>query len=428
MLVLHIIYERNIRDRKTIADYTYSFRKYATDHRHLYINAALPLPLSLKNIPADLIIFHYTFVGQKWAGQEHFLKVQTTIDELQSHTAHKVAINQDEYYLSNAVCDFCKRFNIKSFITLLPEKEWQKVYPYEKSGIEQFIFSFAGYIDEEEIKYLNDIQPPHFSRKIDISYRARKVPYWLGEHGQIKYQIGEAFLTSPKTSQLNCDISSRESDVFYGRNWLKFLANSRTALGCLGGASLHDPDGNIRSIVDLYVKSNPKALFAEVKKACFNETDNNLEYFAISPRHFECCITKTCQILMKGNYFGVLKPNIDYIELKPDYSNLDQVIVQIKDPEFTQIIANNAFNNVVQSGKYTYRYFAKDVFHRLHPRLILTSSPNFIWNFYQFLFIIHPFRKFLHQYFSLLGLKIIINTMLRPLNMEIIKRKIRFIK
>ena len=86
-----------------------------------------------------------------------------------------------------------------------------------------------------------------------------------------------------------------------------------------------------------------------------------MKLFAISPRHFECAMTKTCQVLVEGDYQGVLEPGRHYIELKRDYSNLDEVIEKIQDRELCEQIAERAYEEVVASGKYTYRLLAEQV-------------------------------------------------------------------
>lgn len=39
---------------------------------------------------------------------------------------------------------------------------------------------------------------------------------------------------------------------------------------------------------------------------------------------------KTCKLLMKGDYAGVFRAGRDYIEIKKDFSNLDEVIQKVK--------------------------------------------------------------------------------------------------
>ena len=54
--------------------------------------------------------------------------------------------------------------------------------------------------------------------------------------------------------------------------------------------------------------------------------DGRLQLFAISPRHLEACATRTCQVLVEGEYSGVLRPGEHYIPVRKDLSNLDDVL------------------------------------------------------------------------------------------------------
>ena len=355
LIVYHKIYERDIR--ATIDEHLYSFRRYSIEKCY-YLNAALGIPAYLKWIKFDLIIFHYTFFAWKWfpKAKTGFLK---RCERLKEVRGYKVAIPQDEYVHSDAVCSFFREFGIKTVFTCLPETEWQKVYPREKSGLEHYVTVLTGYIDEGAVarisKYKKEL------REIDIGYRARKLPYWLGRHGQLKWLLAEKFSKTDRGHGLRVDISTEPGDVFLGEDWYRFLLRCRTVLGCEGGASLHDPEGSIWQRVETYMETHPSAEFDEVEQSCFPGQDGNLKLFSLSPRHFECCITRTCQVLVEGDYGGILKPGVHYIDIKKDWSNLEQVMQKIKDRFYCERLAENAFGDIVGSGLYTYRKFVDKV-------------------------------------------------------------------
>ena len=86
-----------------------------------------------------------------------------------------------------------------------------------------------------------------------------------------------------------------------------------------------------------------------------------LQLFAISPRHLEACATKTCQVLVEGSYNGILTAGEHFIELKKDFSNIHLVLDKIKEDKQREHIVNRAYKDIVQSGKYSYNNFVKDV-------------------------------------------------------------------
>jgi hypothetical protein len=68
-------------------------------------------------------------------------------------------------------------------------------------------------------------------------------------------------------------------------------------------------------------------------------------------------MTRTAQILVEGEYNGILMPWRHYIPLKRNFSNLNEVILILEDETKRIEIAENAYNDIVRSHKYTYRRF-----------------------------------------------------------------------
>ena len=139
----------------------------------------------------------------------------------------------------------------------------------------------------------------------------------------------------------------------------------------------------VQKRVNKYVNQNPRASFEEIEKNCFPGIDYNISCFAISPRHFEAVITKTLQVLVEGYYGGVFKPWVHYLPLKKDYSNFNEIIGFLKDSEKCQNIIDNAFNDIVLSGKYTYKTFVEAVLKEYKMKLkIIVDKPNNFERFY----------------------------------------------
>ena len=378
MRVLVVFYEISKNDRNTIGEHLSSFKKYS-DHEFLYLNAFYGVPNSLLKIKFDIVLYHYTFLSQKWNGPDSFALVLNKSRALTQVSGLKVAMPQDEYVYSNLLNKFFKTFGVEVVFTCLPTSEWEKVYPFEKSGVRHFFTTFTGYIDDAAKLKLKDYSKEHAKRTIDIGYRARNLPFWLGRHGAYKGKLTSVFQEHPLSSNLVLDLSNDEKKVFKGFEWYNFLLNCRVVLGCEGGASLHDPDGSIRLCVEEYTSKNKKCSFEEAEASCFPGKDGNLELFAISPRHFEACLTKTCQVLLEGSYNQVFIPGRHYIELKKDFSNLDDVYKKIQNVEFCEEIAENAYADIVMNGKHYYSDFVKDFFDKcetLNKILSVDSNKN----------------------------------------------------
>jgi hypothetical protein len=344
--------------RKTMDDHLNSFRRYVDGVTFFYCDFFLRLPLFLKWIKWDGIILHYTLLSERWDPQlwQHHLEKMAKIGSLKGF---KVAIPQDEYSRIPELQTLLKRAGVHTVFTCLSPVDYDKIYPFDKTGIHYRISTCPGFVDEATFATIRSIKPP--SRDVDIGYRARSLPFWLGRHGQIKKEVADRTLEAKNSHNLKLDISTDPKDVFYGDDWIQFLLRCRCVLGCLGGASLYDSDGSIRPRVESFTERHPDATFDEVEQNCFPNQDYSLSLFALSPRHFECAMTKTCQILVEGDYQGIFIPGRHFIELKKDYSNLDDVFAKAADAEYCQKIGETAYQDIALSDKYTYRAFANQV-------------------------------------------------------------------
>jgi hypothetical protein len=179
----------------------------------------------------------------------------------------------------------------------------------------------------------------------------------------LKTQLAEIFERESAARGIKADISTRAEDTLHGDAWYEFLLRCKYTIGVEGGASILDSDGSVRERTDRYAAQHPGAEFEDVEAACFPGLDGSLGLFAISPRHLEACATRTCQVLIEGNYNGVLTPGKHYIELRRDFSNLDDIFVQLKNDDLRAKIVDLdlAYRDVVESGKYSYAGFVKQV-------------------------------------------------------------------
>lgn len=80
-------------------------------------------------------------------------------------------------------------------------------------------------------------------------------------------------------------------------------------------------------------------------------------YYAkcVSSRHFDAAGTKTCQIMFRGRFNDILKADAHYLALEPDFSNIDDVLAQFRDPQRRQSIADAAFELVRTEHTYDRR-------------------------------------------------------------------------
>lgn len=379
--------------RATTQDHLYCFRRYS-GHRCYYFNM-LTLgkpwyrkpPQSIRRERFDLIIFYLDLLNIQWPpySLEKFTRQAEYFREVK---AVKVALAQDEFYNTDLLDRFIREFGISHVFTLSPETEWRKIYPGVDPAQVRFHRALPGYLDERRLREITRQAEAEEDRPITIGYRAVKeqnMP-WLGRHGFLKLEIADLFETYARKFGISTDISTRAKDVLLGNAWYGFLLRSKYMIAIEGGASILDRDGSVREKTEAYLAEHPHASFDEVEQACFPGRDGELNYMAISPKHLESCATRTCQILVEGEYNGILTPGTHYIELKRDFSNVEQVMEDVRKDELRLLIVERAYKDIVESGAYTYRAFVQWFLDLTLPKQLgikpvgLKSALSYAWS------------------------------------------------
>jgi hypothetical protein len=317
------------------------------------------MPWYIKLIQFDLIIFHTIFLSLRWKSRAEFEKLAEKAHWLKQVEAVKIALPQDEFTQTDVLCDFINEFGIDYVFSVAPESEWSKIYPTIDFQKVKFFNVLTGYLDEDTVSRISMLAKSAQARSIDIGYRAWGHPPWLGRYGFLKTQIADHIQEEAPLMGLVTDISTRAEDTFLGDDWYRFLLRCKYTLGVESGAGILDRDGTIQKKTDEYLMRHPQASFEEVEAACFPNLDGSLHLFVISPRHLEACATKTCQVLIEGAYNGILVAGKHYIQLKRDFSNTNQVLNLIKQDNLREEIAERAYREVVESGRYTYKGFVE---------------------------------------------------------------------
>jgi len=349
-----IIYH-GLKSRIALSDMIFCFKEHPNTLYYYYAISRGKLPDSLLKVDFDLIIFHMDFLSQR---RKHGFKetLFPIIAELRTYSAIKIAIAQDEWINTDNLNIFINEFNIDIVYSVAPESEFPIIYNKVDFNRVKFFKILTGYISDATLKKIKKMANQSRQRQIDIGYRAQAI-IWLGKAGYLKGQIADMFNLHAPRYNLVTDISSKSEDMITGDAWYRFLLNCKYVIGVESGASLHDPDGSIWKKGENFAKKHPNAIFEEYENAIFPDLDGNLKLLALSPRHFEAAITGTCQVLTEGEYSGILAPGQHYIEIKKDFSNIDEVLQKIKDDTLRSKITERAYNDLITSGKYTYRNF-----------------------------------------------------------------------
>ena len=293
----------------------------------------------------DVVIIHYSLCILLKSYIPKYLR-----EELHLFSGIKIQIIQDEYRWINKMMEEMAYLGIDAIFSSLQLKNLKKVYENNKLTSVLKVSCLPGYVP----KRLVGIEVPQISqRKRHLAYRGRELPHWLGRLGYEKTRLSDEIGRRTAKYPLVTDLSSREKDRLYGDSWTSFLKSSKAVIGLEGGASIFDFDGEAEKAVLNYQKLNPEAGFEEISNKVLVPFEGNIIHQTITPRSFEAIAFRTVQVLLKGEYRGILKPWEHYLPLERDFSNFDQIMNFLLDDGELQRIADQAYQDIISSNLYS---------------------------------------------------------------------------
>ncbi len=346
--------------RSTVEDHLYSFRRYSRA-RVFYANALVgPVPGWMRRIRFDAIVFHTSFLSSlRWGPQvDETLRARAL--ELADLPGVRAAMPQDEFLRSGALCDFIRDARVDVVFSVSPASEWPKIYAGVDRERVRFEPTLTGYLDERTLTRIDEIVR-RGARAADrrlLPGRRRAALPRPARDAQDRYRRAPA---RPRRGRVGSRPTSRldPGATLLGDDWFRALADARWTLGVEGGASILDPDGEIRAATMRYVAEHPDATYDEIEAACFPGRDGELALFAISPRHLEACATRPGRSSSRAATAACSSPGRHYLPLRADLSDLGTVLEQAKDEDGAAQLTERAYQDVVASGRYTYRGFAR---------------------------------------------------------------------
>lgn len=96
--------------------------------------------------------------------------------------------------------------------------------------------------------------------------------------------------------------------------------------------------------------------FDEVYNRHFRDTPPAPVYGkCISSRHFDAIGTKTCQLMIRGRFNGILAADRHYLAIEPDLSNIDDIVRRFRDPAIRRSITTDAYELALDAHTYRHR-------------------------------------------------------------------------
>ena len=361
-------------DASTVSDHLEAFGRFSR-HRITVLSFLRELPSGLDLNRFDVVVIHYTIaIGYL---SEHYISTAAKA-RVRAFKGLKVAFIQDEYRAVNIVIEALRYMDVGLLFTCVLEAEIGKVYDRARLPGLRAINNLTGYVPENLVARQ---VPKVADRSIDIGYRTRKPPFWLGALAVEKWRIADAVSERAAAAGLRTDISYFEGDRLYGDAWIDFVSNCRIMLGVESGASVFDFEGDLQQRVDSYVADHPAAGFEEVQEMFLRPYEGLIRLNQISPRCFEAAALRTPMVLFEGEYSGVLVAGRHYLALRKDYSNFAEIVAAVRDIDRLQAIADRAYEEIACNSAWSYRRFIEtfdtEVLHEVAARGKTEAGPAY---------------------------------------------------
>lgn len=317
------------------------------------INMELGFPRACTRLQFPIIVLHYSLFGA------YPFQIDRNLREfLSRNTASiKVAFFQDEYQHCQARFNFINNSGINAVFTLVDPCYWDQTY-CRYTQVKTIRHCIPGYVSPRMLQSAERFSLPPPERTIDVAYRGRKLPAYMGRGALEKHNIATDFLRLAAGTALRHDVAADEPSRLYGDAWPRFLGRAKCVLGVEAGVSLFDIDGSIFrqwQVAQRDQQCDATFLDRETVKLA----ENRLPYRTISPRHFEAAAFRCGQVLFPGRYSGIMKPHVHYFPLERDWGNWNDVHEFVANADRHRAMAERAYRDLIASGTYTYANFVK---------------------------------------------------------------------
>ena len=261
----------------------------------------------------------------------------------------KIQVIQDEYRWVNRMMREMVHLGIDGILSLVDKDKLDRVYHLPELKDVLKVSSLAGYVSNE---WVGLDSPPTASRSKHLIYRGNHLPYWLGHAAREKTTLTERYLENLDGRDLVIDLSSDPKDRIYGEDWLGFMQSGKAVVGLEVGRAFLISTSRPRKRSPAFCPRTPEPPMNRSMRDSFRRSRESVDYRMITPRSFESIAMKTVQVGYEGEYSGILRAREHYIPLKRDFSNANEVCGLLKDDEYLQKMADHAYREVIESGKF----------------------------------------------------------------------------
>lgn len=329
-----------------VADVELMFPRYDRTNEYVVHNCYYPCPPVLQRARFDAVLLMSTFMDwvareglkSEWLAQYDFLRAVDSV---------KIAFPQDDYWYSEVRDAFYTEWGVDLVFPVCPPSSWPELLPRFLASGREARQGFTTYVTDYTRALAQRAQPLS-GRKVDVVYRATKLPKAPNRFGVVKGQIGDRFAAAlPGGHGLRVDISTEPKDLIRGDAWYDFVGGARAILGSNSGSSIRLRNHEVLAAVQRFQRDNPAASLESVEAQVFPLEDRGKAYTAISPRNLEAAALGTVQILVRGPYSDLLTPDEHFIPLEEDCSNIEDVVARLADQNVCSQMATRARNRLL---------------------------------------------------------------------------------
>ncbi len=195
---------------------------------------------------------------------------------------------------------------------------------------------------------------PAVPRDIDIGFIGDI--YWPFVGDRERTRLIEWFEHRGVEHGLYCDI--RRQRVTRDA-WRAFLSRCAAVIGAELGTYYLNERGRVLDRARAYnLFENRDAGFEEIFDRFYRHLPREVSGKSISSRHFEPIGTKTCQMLLDGEYNGILERDRHYIAIDKDLGNIEDAVARYRDCDYRTRMVEETYEYVRSEHTYAHRVAA----------------------------------------------------------------------
>jgi hypothetical protein len=188
-------------------------------------------------------------------------------------------------------------------------------------------------------------------RRMDIGFVGDI--YWPFVGDRERTHLIEWFEANGAAAGLACDVRKQRMPR---EAWNLFLNGCKGIIGAESGTYYLNQRGRLLQRARAYNMFEKRdATFDDVFERFYRGQRREVSGKSISSRHFEPIGTKTCQVLLEGDYNGILRPDEHYIPIRRDLSDIGEAIAKFRDEGYRRKIVETAYEYAMAEHTYDHR-------------------------------------------------------------------------